>query len=244
MSVRTPDAAITPTARMTTEDAWRYNEDANIKLLCLRLFALQQRAHALHEPVPCKVRLGELLPCVNGEQLGQLVVRFATNHVVRAEVLSNALLPTTLLDLLAKTTLPFAAINKEKTLYADSILLLELDEPAPLSCCPDNIPVDEHITRRYKSIAPAHQKMLAVLLHNKLHLKLDDNLGEVFGLEYAKCIQTPIPFIFVLISDAPMVSKSITWPYNGNGYFVGCNQLQQFYGEFLYRIRAEAWLSH
>lgn len=254
MPIPAPDAATTPTPRMITEDAWRYNEDADIKLLCLRLFALQQRARLMPgDPASRRVRLGELLPCMDdidnkvaaaAAKLGQVVVRFAVNHVVRAEVLSTALLPETLPGLLAVSALPFAAINKERTSYADSILLLELDGPAPSVCCPANVAVGERTTRTYKTIAPEHRNLLAVLLQSKHHRDPDSAHGEVFVKEYAKCINTPIPFIFVLISDAPHVTHqmSLSWPYNGNGYFVGRDQLQQFYGDFLYHIREEAWL--
>jgi hypothetical protein len=47
------------------------------------------------------------------------------------------LLPATLPRLLAKSAVPFAAINKDKTSYADS-LLLKLD-----ACCPATIAVGE-----------------------------------------------------------------------------------------------------
>ena len=87
--------------------------------------------------------------------------------------------------------------------------------------------------------------MLAVLLQSKHHRVPESASAEAFRAEYAKCIDTPIPFIFVLISDAPNVTsrKWMSWPYNGNGYFVGRDQLPQFYGEFLYRMREEAWLA-
>src|SRR4051812_25243147 len=63
MPIPAPDAATTPTPRMITEDAWRYNEDADMKLLCLRLFALQQRARLMPGDLASRrVRLGELLP--------------------------------------------------------------------------------------------------------------------------------------------------------------------------------------
>lgn len=232
MPIPAPDAATTP---MAAEDAWRYNEDSDVKLICLRLFALQQRAHLLHEPLALcnrQVRLCELLPCMT-DNLGELVVRFASHHVVRAEVLQEALLPDTLLDLVARcATLPFAAINKEKTTYADSILLLELDKPAPRELCLG------------KTMLPKHENVLAVLFKSNLHHCHDSTSSERFQLEYTKCIKTPLPFIFIFISDASTVTSSnqLSWPYNGNGYFVGRDQLQQFYGEVLYRIRAEAWL--
>ncbi|MFZ5487875.1 MAG: hypothetical protein ACOY5G_12925 [Pseudomonadota bacterium] len=233
---------------MNLEEAWRYNEDADIKLLCLRLFAHQQRARLLPAAVGGSVvRLGELLPCLadHAAALGQLVVRLAANHVVRAEALSEPVLPDTLLGLLSRSSalLPFAAINKDKTSYADSILLLELDAPAPPACCPANVAAGERVERRYKEIAPQHQKMLAVLIQSKHHGG-PSAPSEAFGKEYAKCIDTPIPFVFILISDAPTVAhqQHITWPYNGNGFFVGRNELHHFYGEVLCGIRAEAWL--
>lgn len=274
---------------MVAPDAWRYNEDADIKLLCLRLFAVQQRARLLSQDLACRqVRLVQLLPCVedtavvataeaekaaaatakvvaaaataeadtgakamaaasaDAESLSVLVVKLASSHVVRATVLPTVLTAVTLLELLAKKpSLPFAAINKDKAAYADSILLLELDGPAPRACCPANVAVGERTTRTYKTIAPAHHNLLAVLLQSKHHRVPDSAGAEVFRDEYAKCIDTPIPFIFVLISDAPNVTHNqwLSWPYNGNGYFVGRDQLQQFYGEFLYHIRAEAWVA-
>jgi hypothetical protein len=226
------------------------------------------------DPACQQVKLEQLLPCVatvateaaalahtatgdasaaaaataaaDAESLRVLVVPLASNHVVRAEALTEALLPATLLRLLAKSAVPFAAINKDKTSYADSILLLKLDGPAPRACCPANIAIGERSeTRTYKTIAPEHQNLLAVLVQSKLALQQHCDPNEVFVREYAKCIHTPIPFIFVLISDAPHVAhqQNITWPFNGNGYFVGRDQLRQLYGEFLSRIRAEAWLS-
>jgi len=233
---------------MNLEEAWRYNEDADIKLLCLRLFAHQQRARVLPAEVGGVVRLGELLPCLadHATALSELVVRLATSHVVRAEVLSEPVLPDTLLGLLSRssTMLPFAATNKDKTSYADSILLLQLDAPAPRACCPANVAAGDRVERRYKEIAPQHQKMLAVLIQSKHHGG-PSTLSEAFGKEYAKCIDTPIPFVFILISDAPTVAhqQHITWPYNGNGFFVGRNELRRFYGEVLFGIRAESWLA-
>ena len=225
------------------------------------------------DPACQQVKLEQLLPCVatvateaaalahtatgdasaaaaaataadDAESLRVLVVPLASNHVVRAEALTEALLPATLLRLLAKSAVPFAAINKDKTSYADSILLLKLDGPAPRACCPANIAIGERSeARTYKTIAPEHQNLLAVLVQSKLALQQQCDPDEVFVREYAKCIHTPIPFIFVLISDVPHVAHHITWPFNGNGYFVGRDQLRQLYGEFLSRIRAEAWLS-
>lgn len=251
MPIPAPDSATTPTPRMVAPDAWRYNEDADIKLLCLRLFAVQQRARLNPDALAAnQVRLGQLLPCVGtvaeaSAALQAVVVLPAVNHVVRAEPSSEALLPTTLLRLVAQKALPFASINKDKTSYADSILLLQLDGPAPRACYPANIAVGDRTIRLYKTIAPEHRNLLALLLQSKHHRDPDSARPEVFGQEYAKCLDTPIPFVFILISDAPRVAHqgSLSWPYNGNGYFVGRDQLHQFYGAFLCKIRQEAWLA-
>lgn len=293
LPIPAPSGALTPTARLHTPDAWRYMEDADIKLLCLRLFALLQRACVRPGNTHQEVNLGQLLPCVDGvaekaaeastnaiaalenaksaakagraantrlkeavktaekeaevaaitaadaKSLQSLVVEVPSNRVVRAEVSPTPLLPATLP---LKETMPHAAINKDKTPYADSLLLLKLAKPAPRACCPANIAVSEGSTRQYKTIAPEHRNLLVVLLQSKHHVS--DARNESYQAEYAKCIATPIPFIFVLISSAPDVtwSATIKWPYNGNGYFVGKENLQEFYGDFLYRMRAEAWL--
>lgn len=246
MAIPLPDAAGTPSVH--TEDAWRYNEDADIKLLCLRLFAVLHRSYLLQQPLTRPVvRLGELLCCLNDSpELRNLTVRVPTDHVVRAEISKDPLLPSTLLSMLSgNLRLPWAAINKDKTRYADSMLVLELDQPAPLSCCPLSNSSDSK-SREYKNIAKEHQKLLAVLIQSKHHRDPDSACAESFKTEYLKCINTPIPFIFILISDAATVtySQHISWPYNGNGFFVGGHdQLAQLYGQFLYTIRAESWLN-
>ena len=239
---------------MNSEDGWRFNEDADIKLLCLRLFALLQRTRLSHEQIS-SVRIAELLPFLGdidasvkpAENLGQLCVHLPARHVVHAEVLSEPLLPSSLLHVIKGKPLPYAAINKEKTPYADSILLLELLEPAPLACCPADLALGVLADRReYKSIPSEYMKLLAVLIQSKHHEKPDDANGESYKREYLKCLGTPIPFIYVLISDAATVTyqNHIKWPYNGNGYFVGGHdQLQRLLGEFLFGIRSESWLS-
>ena len=45
MSVPAPKAAGTPTPHMKEEDGWRYNEDADIKLLCLQVFPADTKPH-------------------------------------------------------------------------------------------------------------------------------------------------------------------------------------------------------
>ena len=54
---------------MNTKSAasWEYNEDADIMLLCLRLFSF---AHSL--PACPTARLDELLPCMKGQAHGAL----------------------------------------------------------------------------------------------------------------------------------------------------------------------------
>ena len=109
---------------MNSEDSWRYNEDADIKLLCLRLFALLQRTRLLHEPI-ASVHLAELLPFLGdidasatpAEKFGQLCVCVSAHHIVCTEVLLEPLLPSSLLRVIEGKPLPLAAINKEKTSY-------------------------------------------------------------------------------------------------------------------------------
>ena len=140
--------------------------------------------------------------------------------------------------------LPFAAINAPMAPYADSILLFELLEDCPRALCPRNIKAMHPDQRLYKNIAPEHRKLLAVLIQSKHHGDPNKSAAERYDCEYAKCIDTPLPFVFVLISDSPTAAKQkkFLWPYNGNGYFVGLHDLRTFYGEYLYNIRAESWI--
>lgn len=246
MPIPAPDISTTPTPRTKSEDAWRYNEDADIKLLCLRLFAVMQSARLLQQPASL-VHLGDILPGVNwgDSTLAQLAVRVAANHVVRAKVLPHPLLPSSFPAFLDGKTLPYAAINKEKAHYADSFLLVELVQPAPPACYPAEFCPGERRPRQCKVMSSALGRILLILVQSKFHSNPGQASSEAFGVEYRKCIDTPIPFIFVLISDAPRVTfeKHISWPYNGNGVFVGGEEpLRSLYGSFLYNIRAEAWL--
>lgn len=258
-----PAAAGTPSARMASEDAWRYNEDADIHLLCLRLFGLTLRGHVLQQPL-MHLRLGDFLPSIDdiereanlpaGERLGDLVIDLTgadltSRGVVRANVQSRHVTGGTLLDVLLSDPpkpLPFAALNKGCTSYADSFLVFKLVKPAPEACCPANVDLSKPGTpatrrggRQYKNVAPAHQNLLAILIQSKLHQTTAP--AEPFRVEYQKCIDTPIPFIFLLVTDACKVSgeQHLTWPYNGNGYFIGSDRLPKFYGEYLHSIRTE-----
>lgn len=166
MSVPAPRAAGTPTPRMSEEDGWRYNEDADIKLLCLRIFALTSRSQLLHQPVPA-VQLGDLLPFlrdakygVEGGAVAQLQVDLAGQHAVRAEVAEGALAADTLANLLVARPLPFAVINQDKASYADSVLLLRLTQPAPTCCSPATVAIGTRVQRTFTADpggAPAEQ---------------------------------------------------------------------------------------
>lgn len=133
------------------------------------------------------------------------------------------------------------------THYADSLLVFSLKTLAPAVCFPkDDTPADK---RGYKQVAEQHKNLLAVLIQSKHHRSATNaqgrDLSEHLSTEYRKCVGTPIPFLFVLISDAMRISNEqhIPLPYNGNGYFVGRDSLCQLYGEFLFDIRSESWLS-
>jgi hypothetical protein len=127
------------------------------------------------------------------------------------------------------------------------LLVFSLKTLAPVVCYPkDDTAANK---REYKQVAEEHKNLLAVLIQSKHHRSQTDaqghQLSERFGIEYRKCVATTIPFLFVLISDAVKIANDqhIPLPYNGNGYFVGRDSLCQLFGDFLYNIRSESWLS-
>ena len=246
MAVPAPQSAQTP-SQVGPEDAWRYNEDADIKLLCLKIFVVSHRAFLLKQPSE-PIRVGDLLPFVMDPQICTLELCIPPKHVVHADVSTVPLDATNLVLHLQGKSLPWAAINKERTRYADSVLVFSLKTSVPAVCCPkDDTALDNK--REYKQVAEQHKNLLAVLIQSKHHHSATNaegrDLSEKMGIEYRKCVASPIPFLFVLISDAKKITmkKDITLPYNGNGYFVGRNSLRQLYGDFLYDIRSESWLS-
>ena len=90
MPIPAPKFAMTPTPRMDSNERPSLNEDADIKLLCLRLFALLQRSVLLRQVIP-HVQLADLFPCMAaGDALGKLRVRpvHASEQVVRVEKLT------------------------------------------------------------------------------------------------------------------------------------------------------------
>lgn len=253
-----PMAVGTPTKRMSTKSAasWEYNEDADIMLLCLRLFSFSHRL-----PARATARLDELLPCMKGEPNGALEF-FLPASPVRPEQRQAAVTAASFVDwlqvLLQSKQLPVAALNAPKVPFADSFLVLRLCQPAPRDFYPLLLP-NARREKEFKEIRPAHQTLLAVFIQSKLHGG-SDPANESFSEEYAKCLPVPIPFVFVFLSDAKTVtnSRSLSFPYNGNGYFVGrkqpdkspqqqrtlaaasCN-LEDFYGPYLYAVRTEAY---
>ncbi len=245
MAVPAPQSAQTP-SQIQPEVAWRYNEDADVKLLCLKIFVASHRGMLLKQ-LPEPIRVGDLLPFVTDPQICTLELCIAPKHAVRADVSEVQLDATNLVSNLQGKPLPWAVINKEKTHYADSLLVFSLKSLVPVVCCPKgDTPAHK---REYKQVAEQHKNLLAVLIQSKYHRSPTDaqghHISERFGIEYQKCIATPIPFLFVLISDAVKISNDqhIPLPYNGNGYFVGRDSLRQLFGDFLYNIRSESWLS-
>lgn len=244
----------TPTKRMSTKSAasWEYNEDADIMLLCLRLFSFSHRL-----PARPTARLDELLPCMKGEAHGELEFYLHASPV-RPEQRQERVTAASFVDYLAMRLgqVPFAAVNEAKVPFADSFLVLRLCQPAPREFYPLSLP-NARREKEFKDIRPQHRNVLAVLIQSKLHGG-SYPANEPFTEEYAKCLPIPIPFVFVFLSDAKTVTRSpsVTFPYNGNGYFVGgmppdkapqqrtravgCD-LEDFYGSYLYALRTEAY---
>ena len=89
-----------------------------------------------------------------------------------------------------------------------------------------------------------HKNKLAIFIQSKKHTEERQRTGERFTIEYDKCTGIKcVPWLFVMISDADHIARtaSIMLPWKGNGFFVGRDDLERFYGRPLYLIRAEEW---
>ena len=222
-----PDAG-TPTkasARVYDSGAAR-NEEADIQLLCLRLFC-QRELCTWRGQGTCT--LARILPIANLGELGEIRVKLpAPAHIVRAVRGPTVADDAGLASLLARR-LPAAYVNGAKASFADSILLLELDHEAPASIMPKG---------------SQHRDKLAVFLQSKQHTASQQHKNESFTREYDKCARiTCVPWIFVMISDAHNITfaKHVPLPFKGNGFFVGNDALEKLYGKPLFSIRAEEW---
>lgn len=177
--------------------------------------------------------LSSLLPCIDGE-LGKVVFKLPTSDKnISAVESETAITAGNFVAWCHSQTLPFATINAPRASFADSILLLELDKPAPLALCQS--------PKAAQNGTFNGKHLLAVLIQSKLH-QSENPRSENFKKEYKKCV-VDFPFIFLLVSnaDAAVKEHQIAWPYNGNGFFVSQSKLENFYGRLLCNIREEAW---
>lgn len=202
------------------------NEEADIQLLCLRLFCQRELCNWRGKQV-CSLR--RLLPIADLGELGDVLVKLPdAKTMVRPCRANRAISSDQDLDSLLKGSLPVALVNRPLASFADSILLLELVADAPAAIAKGS----------------QHKNKLAIFIQSNKHVEQQQGVGERFSVEYNKCSGiTCVAWLFVMISDADHIvrSKSMAMPWKGNGFFVGRDDLETFYGGALYRIRAEEW---
>lgn len=230
-----PPLPMPPNAGTPTKESGRVhdsgaarNEEADIQLLCLRLFC-QRELCAWRGVQMCPLR--RLLPISNLGSLGDIEVKLPGPHtIVRPRRTAQAIHSDESLMPLLTGPLPVARVNRPVTSFADSIMVLELlAGEAPAVITPPGA---------------LHRNKLAIFIQSKKHTEQRQHHGERFTLEYDKCAGIKcIPWLFVMISDADHIAHAagITLPWKGNGFFVGRADLERFYGRPLYLIRAEEW---
>lgn len=127
---------------------------------------------------------------------------------------------------LQQPSLPCAWKNCQRSPGPDSLLLLQLVDPAPASLC-----------RPYKK-KRANMRTLAILIQSKQRRSLAGRKKEeAFDEELRKCRRCPFPFLFVMITD----SERSLLPDKPNAIYVGQERLEQLYGPMLCALRKEEW---
>jgi hypothetical protein len=207
------------------------NEHADIGLVCLHLFMVGQRAlaevrpPALSGPTDMICTLGELIP-VTPPAFRAIRIIVPTTTIVRVNrSLRSISTAASYENLLSLKALPCAWKNLQRSPGPDSLLLLQLVDPAPASlCCP------------YKK-KKANLHTLAVLIQSKQRRSLAGRKQEdKFDEELRKCRRCPFPFLFIMISDS-----ECSLPDKANAVYVGQERLELFYGSMLCALRKEEW---